>query len=125
MVGVGKPEGSPIPLPGTGTYRKDKSGQVVVTRLNEQMCSEVAQAANGIYVRCDNTNTALKTLQNEIDKLSKSDIETQVFTDYQEQYQSFVIAALLLLILEFFILPRQNNTIRNWNIFGENKTTGK
>ena len=125
VVGVGKPEGCPIPVPGTGTYRKDKQGQVVVTRLNEQMCQEVAQAGNGLYVRCDNTNTALKTLQNELDKLAKAEIETQVYTDYQEQYQSFVLAALLLLIIEFLILPRQNNIIRSWNIFGETEQTTK
>ena len=119
VIGIGKPEGCPIPIPGTGTFRKDRSGQVVVTRLNEQMCREVAEAGGGIYVRCDNTNTALKAVQKELDKLSKSEIETEVYTDYQEQYQSFVLLSLLLLIIEFFILARQNRTINRWNIFGD------
>jgi Ca-activated chloride channel family protein len=119
VAGIGKPEGSPIPVPGTGTFRKDRSGQVVVTRLNEQMCREVAQVGNGLYVRCDNTNTALRTLQNELDKLATSEIETQVYTDYQEQYQSFALLALLLLVIEFFVLNRQNHAINRWNLFGE------
>ena len=119
VAGIGKPEGSPIPVPGTGTFRKDRSGQVVVTRLNEQMCKEVAQAGNGIYVRCDNTNTAIRALQNELDKLATTEIETQVFTDYQEQYQSFALLALLLIVIEFFLMSRQNRAVNRWNLFGE------
>ena len=119
VAGIGKPEGSPIPVPGTGTFRKDRSGQVVVTRLNEQMCKEVAQAGNGIYVRCDNTNTAIRALQNELDKLATTEIETQVYTDYQEQYQSFALLALLLIVIEFFLMSRQNRAVNRWNLFGE------
>lgn len=119
VAGIGKPEGSPIPVPGTGTFRKDRSGQVVVTRLNEQMCKEVAQAGNGIYVRCDNTNTAIRALQNELDKLATTEIETQVYTNYQEQYQSFALMALLLIVIEFFLMSRQNRAVNRWNLFGE------
>ena len=61
VVGIGKPESSPIPKPGTNDYFKDRSGQVVVSRLNEEMCQQIAQAGQGLYVRCDNTNTALRT----------------------------------------------------------------
>lgn len=111
VVGIGKPEGSPIPIAGTNNFMKDRQGNVVVSRLNEQMCQEIASAAGGMYVRCDNTNTATKAIQKEVDKLAKSDIETKVFTDYNEQYQSFVIIALLLLIIDFFILNRKNKRL--------------
>ena len=119
VVGVGKPDGSPIPIPGTGTFRKDRQGQVVVSRLNEQAGKEIAQTGNGMYVRCDNTNTAMRALQNELDKIASADIETQVFTDYQEQYQSFVLLALLLLVAEFFVLSRKNRTLTRLDIFKE------
>ena len=122
VVGVGKPDGSPIPIPGTGTFRKDRQGQVVVSRLNEQAGKEIAQAGNGMYVRCDNTNTAMRALQQELDKIATADIETQIFTDYQEQYQSFVLVALLLLVVEFFILSRQNRTLQRMDIFKERST---
>ena len=52
VLGVGMPEGAPIPIEGTNDYRRDREGNVIVTRLNEQMCQEIAQAGNGIYVRC-------------------------------------------------------------------------
>ena len=118
VVGIGKPEGSPIP-DGHGAFRKDRSGQVVVSRLNEQMCQDIAAAGKGIYVRADNSNTALRALQKEINKLATADIETKVYTDYNEQYQSFVLIAFLLLVIDFFIFSRKNKTISKLNIFGD------
>ena len=119
VIGVGKPDGAPIPVPGTGTFRKDRQGQVVVSRLNEQIAKEVAQAGNGMYVRCDNTNTAMRTLEKELNKIATADIETQRFTQYQEQYQSFVLAALLLLVIDFFLMSRKNKLLNKLDIFNE------
>ena len=119
VVGIGKPEGSPIPMPGTNNFRKDREGNVVVSRLNEDMCREIAQAGGGIYVRCDNTNTATKAIQKELDKLATQEIETQVYTDYNEQFQSFALIALLLLVIDFFIFNRKNKAITKMDIFGE------
>ena len=70
VIGIGKPEGAPIPKPGTNDYFKDRSGQVVVSKLNEDMCQQIAQAGNGVYVRCDNTNTAMRALQQELDRIA-------------------------------------------------------
>ena len=118
VVGIGKPEGSPIP-DGHGSFKKDKSGQVVVSRLNEEMCKEIAGAGDGMYVRADNSNTASRALQKELNKLATTEIETKVFTDYNEQYQSFVLIALLLLVIDFFVFSRKNKTISKLNLFGD------
>jgi Ca-activated chloride channel family protein len=120
VIGIGKPEGAPIPKPGTNDYFKDRAGQVVVSRLNEEMCQQIASSGNGIYVRCDNTNTAMRALQQELDRIATSEIETTVFEDYNEQYQSFLLIALLLLLIEFFILSRKNHRISRMDLFGEN-----
>lgn len=119
VVGIGKPEGSPIPLPGTNNFIKDRQGNVVVSKLNEEMCREIAQAGGGIYVRCDNSNTATKAIQKELNKLATQEIETQVFTDYNEQFQSFALLALLLLVIDFFIFNRKNKSLTKLDIFGE------
>lgn len=121
VVGIGKPEGAPIPIPGTNNFRKDRQGNVVVSRLNEDMCREIAKAGNGIYVRCDNTNTAMRALQKEIDTLGTTEIETKVYTDYNEQYQSFVLVAMLLLVIDFFIFNRKNKSLTRLDIFNEEK----
>lgn len=119
VVGIGKPEGSPIPKPGSNDYFKDRSGQVVVSRLNEEMCQQIAAAGKGIYVRCDNTNTAMRALQQELDRMATAELESTVYADYNEQYQSFVLIALLLIVIEFFILSRKNHRLTRMDLFGE------
>ena len=119
VAGIGKPDGSPIPIPGTNNFRKDRAGNVVVSKLNEEMCREIAQAGQGIYVRCDNTNTATRAIQKELDELAKSEIDTKVYADYNEQYQGFVLLALLILIADFFIFNRKNKALSRLDIFNE------
>lgn len=119
VVGIGKPEGAPIPIPGTNDFRKDRQGNVVVSRLNEDMCREIAKAGNGIYVRCDNTNTAMRAIEKELDTLATTELETQVFTDYNEQFQTFALLALLILIIDFFIFNRKNKSLTRINLFKE------
>lgn len=117
VLGVGKPEGSPIPLEGSMSFRKDKDGNVVVSKLNEEMCRQIAQAGGGMYLRVDNTNAAQRTLQKELGKQAKSELETRVYSEYNEQYQSFVILALILLVIEFFIFGRRNKRLSKINLY--------
>lgn len=119
VIGIGKPEGSPIPKAGTNEYMKDRSGQVVVSKLNEEMCQQIAAAGHGVYVRCDNTNTAMRALQKELDELATAELESTVSADYNEQYQSFVLVALLLLVIEFFIMMRKNHRLARMDLFKE------
>ena len=120
VIGIGKPEGAPIPKPGTNDYFKDRAGQVVVSRLNEEMCSKIAAAGNGIYVRCDNTNTAMRALQQELDRIATADLESTIYADFNEQYQSFLLIALLLLVVEVFIMSRRNHRLTRMDLFREN-----
>lgn len=117
VIGMGKPEGAPIPIPGTTNYRRDKEDKVVVSKLNEEMCREVARAGGGIYARADNTNTALRAISKELNKLSKEEITTRVFSDYNEQFQSFALIALLLLLAESFMFGRKNKVLSKIKIF--------
>jgi len=117
VVGMGRPEGAPIPIPGTMSFWKDRNDNVVVTKLNEEMCREIAKAGQGIYVRADNTNTALRALTAELNKLEKSEIETKVYTEHNEQFQSFAFFALFLLILDFFVFYRKNKRLSKIKIF--------
>lgn len=125
VIGIGKPEGSPIPVPGTNDYIKDRAGQVVVSRLNEEMCQEIAQAGKGVYVRCDNTNTAMRALQQELDNIATADLESTIYADYNEQYQSFVLIALLLLVIDFFIMMRQNQRLNRMDLFREGEAVNR
>ena len=117
VLGVGMPDGAPIPVEGTNDFRRDRDGNVVVTRLNEQMCQEIAQAGDGIYVRVDNSNAAQKAIAQEINKMAKADVETQVYTEFNEQFQAVAWIILLLLLAEMLILERKNPLFRNIHLF--------
>ena len=117
VLGVGMPDGAPIPVEGTNDFRRDRDGNVVVTRLNEQMCQEIAQAGDVIYVRVDNSNAAQKVIAQEINKMAKADVETQVYTEFNEQFQAVAWIILLLLLAEMLILERKNPLFRNIHLF--------
>ena len=103
-----------------GCVITDKDGNVIVTRLNEQMCQEIAKAGNGIYVRVDNTNNAERALNAEISKLAKADVETQVFTEFDEQFQVLAWLALILLAADLMLLERKNPLFKNIKLFKQN-----
>ncbi len=121
VLGVGSPDGSPIPVEGSNEFRRDKDGNVVVTRLNEDMCREIARAGGGMYVRVDNTNNAERALNAEISKLAKADVETQVFTEFNEQFQVLAWLALILLAAEAMLLNRKNPLFKNVKLFKQNE----
>ena len=118
VLGVGSPDGAPIPVEGTNDYRRDREGNPIVTQLNEAMCQQLAKAGNGIYVRVDNSNAAQKAITQEIDKMAKADVETQVYTDFNEQFQAVAWCILVLLLIEMLILERQNPLFKHIHLFG-------
>ena len=103
VLGVGLPSGTPIPGERSGEFRKDRDGNVIVTRLDENMCREIAAAGGGAYFYVDNSNSAEKALQTELDRLAKADIETTVYTEYDEQFSIFAWIILVLLLIEVFV----------------------
>ena len=117
VMGVGSPEGAPIPAGRSNDFRRDKEGNVIVTKLNEQMCKEIAAAGNGVYIRIDNTNNAQRILQKEIDKLAKADIETTTYSEYNEQFMVMAWVAFILLLLEMLLMVKKNPRLRNFHLF--------
>jgi Ca-activated chloride channel family protein len=116
VLGVGSSEGSPIP-DGEGGYMKDHSGNVVMSRLNEQMCQEIAQAGGGAYIHVNNTNEAQRKLNNELIKLQKGEISSTIYSEYDDQFQAFGILALLLLILEVCVMESKNPLFKGIKLF--------
>lgn len=117
VLGVGSDKGAPIPL-GNGDYMKDKTGNTVMTKLNEDMCRQIAEAGGGAYIHVDNNSNAQRQLDNELAKLSKKEMQSTIYSDFDEQFQAFGIIAIILLILEICILESKNPIARRLNIFG-------
>lgn len=122
VLGVGSDKGAPIPL-GNGDYMKDRTGNTVMTKLNEEMCRQIAEAGGGAYIHVDNNTNAQRQLDNELAKLSKKEMQSTIYSDYDEQFQAFGIIAIILLILEICILESKNPIARRLNIFGRKQRT--
>ncbi|MBR6423301.1 MAG: VWA domain-containing protein [Bacteroidales bacterium] len=101
-IGVGSPQGKPIPQPGGGLM-KDKDGEIVVTRLNEEILQEIAAIGNGKYVRAGNAEFGLNPIIDDIRTIDKEQFNSVVFEDFDEQYMYFFAIALFFLILEFLV----------------------
>ena len=119
VLGVGSANGSPIPQDGTNDFRRDSEGNVIVTRLNEEMCKEIAKAGNGVYVRVDNTNSAEKTINDEIAKMAKIDINSKIYTEFDEQFQAIAWIILFLLFTEMMILDKKNVFFKKIRLFSK------
>ena len=121
VLGVGSVNGAPVPIPGTGDYMRDNTGNTVMSALNEDMCKQVAQAGGGAYIHVENNSAAQEQLDNELDKLAKKETSTTIYSEFDEQFQAFGVLAILLLILEICILDRRNPLLKGISLFGGKK----
>jgi Ca-activated chloride channel family protein len=123
-IGVGSESGVPIPAITNGIisgYRKDKEGNTIVTKLNKDFLQELAGKANGIYVQATNADIGLDAILDKMAQLDKKQIESKMYTDYEDQFQWFLGLSLLFLLMEFFISERTSAFIKKLNLFGHVK----
>lgn len=112
-IGVGSPDGQPIPM--DGGLLRDKEGNIVVTRLDEDTLKEIAQAGGGAYVRAGNDEFGLTPIISDIKKLQEEEYSSVVFEEYDEQFMYFLAIALVLFVLEMLIGERKSRR----HLFGE------
>ncbi len=123
-IGMGLPKGAPIPVKGKfgrQDYRVDNQGNIVVSKLNEDMLSKIATAGGGTYIRATNYSSGLQPIFDSIEEMEKSEFETQVYADYEDRFQYFIAIALFLLIFDFLVLERKNKFLQNLNLFKVDK----
>jgi Ca-activated chloride channel homolog len=114
-VGIGSESGVPIPInrdKANIIYKKDNDGNLVMTRLNPMMLEKIAIAGNGKYFQAG-TSLDLVSIYNEISKMEKNELGSDNLNIYEEQYQVFLLLALLLIIIEFLI-PEKSNRKKDW-----------
>lgn len=116
ILGVGDPKGAPIP-DGQGGYMTDATGQTVMSKLNEQMCQDIAKAGSGTYIHVDNTSEAQEQLNDQLARLQKGETSSLIYSEYDEQFQAFGLIAILLMIIEICILESKNPRLRNVRLF--------
>ena len=99
-IGIGSTEGVPVPVTinGRKDFLKDVEGNTVITKLDEDILKKIAMITNGNYVRASNSNIGLDQIFSEIRKMKKQELESTMYTEYNDQFQIFAAIALLLLI---------------------------
>jgi Ca-activated chloride channel family protein len=123
-IGMGLPEGSPIPRYNNGRrvgYMHDRHGNLVLTKLNEQMLKDIANAGGGYYVGANNASAGVETLFSKIEQMDKKTFEERNFSDYQTRFQYVLAIVILLLILEIFVHQKKNKFFNYDNFFGTKK----
>jgi len=94
-------KGSLIPIydkTGNSSYKRDKKGILITSKLNEAMLTELADAGGGIYSRFNNREAKYKEIMQAIDSMEKRSIQTHIYSEFEDRYQSFAMVSLLLLI---------------------------
>ena len=117
-IGIGSPKGAPIQI--GGEFIKDEKGEMVVSRLNEELLQSIAEKGNGGYIRASNAEFGLSEIVEEIEKMEKSELSTLRFDEYNEQFYWILWVVLGLLLLEGLLLDRRNPRLRKFNIFEKN-----
>jgi len=106
-VGVGSPDGSTIIDPATGDLKKDQSGNTVVSKLNETELKILSAQTNGTYVLLDDPDAAIASIMKQLNSIEQTALEDKAFRDYTSYFQWFLAAALLFLLIEFFMPERK------------------
>ena len=114
-IGIGSPQGAPIKI--GGEFIKDEKGEMVVSRLNEELLQQITEKGNGAYIRASNAEFGLSEIVSEIEKMDKSELSTLRFDEYNEQFYWILWVVLGLLLIEGLLLDRRNPRLRKFNIF--------
>jgi len=127
-MGIGSTEGARIPVMQDGRkvgYMKDGKGGEVMSKLDETVLREISEASNGQFFRVQGASGEITQILSELGDLEKKEFEDRVFTDYEDQFQYFILLGLLLLLVEFFMSEKNKGYFSGVNLFGERKVTAR
>ena len=126
-IGIGSPTGSPIPVTMNGKreYLKDQDGNTVISKLDEEYLKKIAAAADGRYIRANNTSLGLNEIYNDIGKMKKSETAGVMYTEYNDQFLVPAVLMLIFLLADVFIMDRRNHFLRRLSIINGDKNSSK
>ena len=110
-IGIGTKKGEPIPIIDesgkVSGYKKDKDGEVVMTKLDEETLQKIALVTDGKYYHAKASEFELDRIYDEISKMEKKELSNRLFTQYEDRFQYFLGIAFILLCIEFIIGDRK------------------
>ena len=123
-IGVGTEKGAPIPIKNKGVverYKKDSKGEVVITKRNSDILTDIAKASGGSYQDGNQTKEVLDFTSDLLKKINRKEFESKSFASYKDQFQIFLLIAFCLFFIDVFILETKTKWIEKLNIFNEKK----
>jgi Ca-activated chloride channel family protein len=121
-IGIGSPDGVPIPLSGNGKtsgYKKDKDGNTVITKLNMNLLTQIAESAGGVCVQATTSDVGLEKVVDQINKMKKTKASIKRYRDYDEHFLFFAFIALMLLLIDTFVTEKKTKWYHQLNLFGK------
>jgi Ca-activated chloride channel family protein len=106
-IGIGSAEGAPIMDPSTNEYKKDETGNTVVSRLNETELQQLAGASRGIYVKLNEVDATVNAITKQLGTIESTSLDDNAFREYKNYFQWFLAIALAFLMIEFFLPERK------------------
>ena len=118
-IGIGSSEGVPVPFSSRGKkdYLKDNEGNTVITKLDEDILKRIAVNGRGNYVRASSSNLGLDEIFGEIKQMKKQELESKMYTEYNDQFQIFALIAFVFLLTDFIVMDRKNRKLANIRLF--------
>ena len=98
---------------------KDSQCEVVITRLNDPILSQIASDVNGLNIDGSNTNEAVEVIKEQLEQMDKKEFEAKQIAEYKDQFQWFLAIALFFLFLDIFLLDRKTKWLKKLNLFNE------
>jgi Ca-activated chloride channel family protein len=120
--GVGSDEGGPIPIKRKGvveSYKKDMQGETVITKRNAIILQEIAAAAEGEYTDGNDTQAVVDFVKETLKNMDKKEFEAKKYVSYKDQFQTFLLAGFLLILLELFLFETKTKWVQRLNLFNE------
>jgi len=122
-IGVGDVKGGPIPEKRNGVvlnYKKDRQGETVITKLNEETLQNIASEANGAYINGENTKDVVENIREILNAMDKTEFEAKEFADFKDQFQWFLGFGIFFLLIDILLLERKTAWLKKLNLFNEN-----
>ena len=122
--GVGTESGAPIPLKRDGiieSYKKDSDGEVVITKLNQNILQNIAASTGGTYQDGNNTQNVLDFVSEQLKAMDKKEFEAKKFVSFKDRFQAFLLAALIFLLIDLFLFETKTKWVQKLNLFNENE----
>lgn len=118
-IGIGTPEGAPISI--GDDFIRDENDEIVVSKLDETTLQRIAALTGGAYIRATSASVGVQEIVDKINSVAKSRFTTEIFEEYEELYHVPLLLALMVLCIEWLVLPRRNRVFARINLFGGEK----